>query len=246
MARTSTRPRRGSSIHLTSAFDLFRPSYDLVKKNIWIFGPLYAVLLVFGIRTWLWAPSGPNAPHHFWGDWQNFGPGWSASPLPFFTSYAVFGFAIVWFLFVLALGTIVQIMAQRAQLDAAEGKHLSFDKLWDTVKEMGWRMLGLYIVVSLVVGVGLILLVVPGVIFMRRYYLAPYVMLDKKPQTIGEAMAISSKMSKAGGIWSVIGVLFLIGLVSIVPIIGWLASFLLAMAYSVAPALRYQELKNLS
>jgi len=250
MARTSTRPRRGSPLHLTPAFDLFKPSYEIVRKHIWIFGPLYAVPFIFSLHSWLWSPAGPNVhTHHWWGTWQSFGPGWSASPIPIFTSYAFVGFAILWFLFVIIAGTIVQIMTQEAQLEGAEGKEvITFDPLWRVAKEVGWRMLGLYVLVGLVIVIGLILLIIPGLIMIRRYFLAPYVMLDKRPKSVVEAMEISARMSKSysGSIWGIVGVMFLIGLVSIIPVIGWFASFLLGMFYSVAPALRYQELKELS
>lgn len=250
MARTSTRPRRGSQHHLTPSFGLFRPSYQIVRKHIWIFGPLYIVPFIFAFHSWLWTPTGVNAANHpMWHRWIDIGPGWSASPIPIFTSYAFIGFALIWFVFVIAAGTIVQIMTQEAQLEGSEGKEvITFNNLWRTVKETGWRMLGLYIVVGLYILVGLILLIVPGLIMIRRYFLAPYVMLDKRPKTISEAMEISANLSKpnSGSIWGIIGVMFLLGLISIVPIIGWLASFVLGMFYSVAPALRYQELKNLS
>jgi uncharacterized membrane protein len=44
----------------------------------------------------------------------------------------------------------------------------------------------------------------------------------------------------------VIGVIFLIGLINIIPFIGWIISFIVGMFYSVAPALRYEELKHLT
>lgn len=108
-------------------------------------------------------------------------------------------------------------------------------------------MVGLYIVVGLYILVGLILFIVPGVIFLRRYFLSPYVMLDKKAG-IKEAMARSAAISKpySGSIWGIIGVIVLFELVGIIPYIGWLISFVLSVLYSVAPALRYQELKKLS
>lgn len=250
MVRVSTRPRRGSLLHLTPSFDLFRPSYEIIRKHIWIFGPLFAVQFIFTLHSWIWTPTGTNAAStHWWHRWLDVGPGWAASPIPVFTSYAFVGFAVVWFLFVIVAGTVVQIMTQEAQLEGAEGKEvITFDKLWGIVKEMGWRMLGLYILVGLFIFVGLILLIIPGLIMIRRYFLAPYVMLDKRPKSIMEAMEISARMSKpySGSIWGIIGVMFLIGLISIIPVIGWLASFFLGVAYSVAPALRYQELKNLT
>jgi len=92
-----------------------------------------------------------------------------------------------------------------------------------------------------------LLLIVPGVIAIRRYFLAPYLMLDKD-LSIREAMKQSAALSKpySGSIWGIIGVIVLLSLPSIIPVIGWAVSFVLMLLYSVAPALRYQELKKLT
>jgi uncharacterized membrane protein len=116
---------------------------------------------------------------------------------------------------------------------------------WKTAKELGWRMFGLYILIGLYIFVGFILLIIPGLIMLRRYFLAPYVMLDTKCG-ITEAMERSAEISKpySGYVWGIIGVMFLIGLLNAVPGIGWMFAFAFGMLYSVAPALRYQELKD--
>ena len=250
MARTRNRNRQraraNSPLNLPGAFQLWRPSKELVMRNIWIFGPLYAVPLIFSLHNWLWSPSAAAGQH--WTDhFDSFSSGWSFSPISTYTWSAFIGFSVFWFLFVMAVGTIVQIMAQAAQLDAVEHKPLDFTELWKVVTGMGWRLLGLYLLVALYVTVGLILLIVPGLIMIRRYFLAPYVMIDTKCG-IKEAMERSAAMTKSysGSIWGIIGVSFLIGLVAIVPFIGSLAAFILAALYSVAPAIRYQELKKLS
>ncbi|MBX4196934.1 hypothetical protein KW801_00045 [Candidatus Saccharibacteria bacterium] len=246
MARTSRRARRNSPLHLPSAFDLFRPSKEIVINNIWIFGPLYAVPFIFWIHSWIWSPL-PNQPVHWWQNSRSFSSGWPGGPLPTYSTFLVVGFSLMWFVIIAALGTIAQIMSQAAQLEAAEGKHLDFHNLWKVVKELGWRMLGLYIVVGLIVVVGLFLLIIPGLIMIRRYFLAPYVMLDQKVG-IREAMDRSAALSKinTGSIWGILGVMLLIGMLNIIPIIGGLASFGFGALYSVAPALRYQQLKKLA
>jgi len=245
MARTSRRARRTSPLNMPSAFDLFTPSKELVLKNIWIFGPLYAVPFIFWVHSWIWSPL-PNQPVHWWQHSGSFSAGWPGGPLPTYATFLVVGFSLLWFLIIAAGGTIAQIMSQAAQLDAAEAKPLNFHSLWQLVKLLGWRMLGLYIVIGLLVFVGLLLLIIPGLIMIRRYFLAPYVMLDNKTG-IRESLDRSAALSKVnpGAIWGIIGVMFLIGLVNIVPIIGGLASFALGGLYSVAPALRYQQLKRL-
>jgi hypothetical protein len=246
MVRTNKRPRRTSAFHLTSAFDLFTPSKELVLKNIWIFGPLYAVPFVFWIHSWIWSPL-PNQHVSWWHNGGGFSSAWPGGPLPTYGTFLLVGFSLLWFVIITALGTIAQIMSQVAQLDAAEDKPLDFRSLWQVVKSMGWRLLGLYVAMGLIILVGLILFIIPGLILIRRYFLAPYVMIDKKV-SIREALDHSAALSKlnAGSIWGIIGVMILIGMVNIIPIIGGLASFVLGSLYSVAPALRYQELKKLA
>ncbi len=246
MARTSRRTRRNSPLHLPGAFELFTPSKELVLKHRWIFGPLYAVPLILGIHDWIWSP-GPNQPHHWYDHAYGFSAGSPGSPFPGYGFSAFVGLALLWFLFVIVIGTIASIMSQTAQLDAVEGRHLDFQDLWKTTKELGLRMLGLYIAMTVIIVAGFILLVVPGLIFLRRYYLAPYVMLDKKVG-IGEALTRSAELTKlnTGAVWGIIGVGFLIALIGIVPFIGSLIAFGVGCLYSLAPAMRYQQLKRLA
>jgi uncharacterized membrane protein len=221
------RARLGSPLRLKGSFELFGQSRKLVQKNIWIFAPLFALPLVFSFHSW------------------EFGSGLSASAVPSYMWYGFVGFSFLWLVFVLAVGTVVQIMSQEAQLEATEGRPLDFIRLWGVVKETAWPMFGLYLLIGLYVFVGLILFIIPGLIMLRRYFLAPYVLLDTRCG-VKEAMERSAEMSKPYSkyIWGVIGVMFLIGLFNVIPGVGWLVAFILGMYYSVAPALRYQELKE--
>jgi hypothetical protein len=246
MARTSRRARRNSPLYLPSAFDLFTPSKELVLKHIWIFGPLYAVPLIFYIHSWMWAPL-PNQHVSFWHNADGFSSGWPGGTLPSYLTFMTVGFSLLWFVIILAAGTIAQIMSQAAQLRASQDHELDYRHLWQTVREQGWQLFGLYIVTALIILVGLILLIVPGLIFIRRYFLAPYVMIDKK-LGIADSLSESAALTKVntGSVWGVIGVMFLIGLLNILPYIGGLAAFGFGVLYSVAPALRYQQLKKLA
>ncbi len=245
MANDSARPRRGSQFHLEGAFDLFSKSKEIIFSNFQVFGLLYIIPLIFIAHTWIWAPTPGH--HKSWWNYQNFSYSFSSNPEPTFLSYSTIGVSLLWFLVVLIGGTIFQIMSQKAQLNGAKGSSIKLDRLWATVKELGWRMVGLYFLITLYVVVGFILLIIPGFIMIRRYYLAPYVMLDKKTG-IKESMDISAAMTKphSGSIWRIIGVQFLFGLTNIIPFIGGLIAFVLGALYSVAPALRYEELKKLS
>lgn len=234
------RARKNSPLYLPGAFELFKPSRDLVLDNLEVFGILYILPFIFWAHSWMWVPAGSG---HYWDRFTDANYSWS-----FPTSYwaAIIGFSIIWFLITVVAGTLVQIMLQRSQLDAAQGKKPDLGHSWDTAKQLGWRMLGLYVAMGVIIVVGFILLIIPGLIMLRRYILAPYVMLDKKCG-IRDALDKSAELSakNTGAVWGVIGVMFLIGLLGIVPIIGSLAAFVGGALYSVAPALRYQQLKNL-
>jgi hypothetical protein len=238
------RARRGSPLHLHGAFELFGLSRKIVQKNIWIFGPLYAVPLLFNFHSWLWTPAIGGDVGHRWTRYSWFGSGLSAS-VPSYLWYSFIGFSVLWLVFVLSAGTIVQIMTQDAQLKSAQGRPLHFLSLWHTAKELGWRMFGLYLLIGLYISVGLIFFIIPGLIMLRRYFLAPYIMIDKKVG-IKEAMDQSAAMTKpfSGAIWGIIGVMVLIGLTNVIPFVGWMIAFTLGLLYSVAPALRYEELKK--
>jgi hypothetical protein len=246
MARTSKGARRTSAFYLPGAFDLFASSKDLVLKNIWIFAPLYSIPLIFYIHSWIWSPQ-PNQHIALWHRSDGFSSAWTGSPWPSYLTYLSIGFSLLWLVIILFVGTAAQIMSQKAQLEAAEDKPINFRHLWTTVQELGWRLFGLYLVMGIIIAVGLILLIVPGLIFIRRYFLAPYIMLEKKT-SITESLSRSADLTRlnTGAIWGVIGVMFLIGLLNIVPIFGGLAAYVFGALYSVAPALRYQQLRKLS
>ena len=245
MTRTSQRARRTSPLNLPGAFELFTLSKDIVMKNLWIFGPLYAVPVLLGLHSWIWTPANSTTPWYLQSSWA--GPGFSSASFPVYADYLLVGFSILWGIFVLAAGFTAQIMSQKAQLDGTEDRNLNFAHLWAAVKQTGWRLVGLYLLVGLYVLVGLVLLIIPGIIMIRRYSLAPYVMLDKKTG-IRQSMEISAKITKpfSGAIYRVYGVMALIGIIAFIPYVGWLVSFVLGVLYSVALALRYQQLKKLA
>ena len=232
--------RRGSPLYLPSAFDLFKPSRDLVLDNLHVFGWLFALPLIFWVHSWLWTPA---AGGHFWNRFTDANYSWT---FPSSYNAAFIGFSILWFVIAIAAGTIVQIMSQKAQLEVSSGKRPELGELWTFVKLRWLSMLKIYVSVIGITLLGFVL-IIPRFIFLRRYFLAPYVMIEKNC-SVKEAMRRSADLSRTntGSVWGVIGVLFLIDLLGILPLIGSLASFAVGSLYSVAPALRYQQLKKLT
>ncbi len=108
------------------------------------------------------------------------------------------------------------------------------------------RIIALGVFVLLTVGFGL-LLIVPGIIALRRYFLAPYFMIDSD-LGIREAMQESAKATKPyrGYIWSMLVIMIIfsgigVGAQRLWPSYGSVISAILIATYIMLPALRYRE-----
>lgn len=240
MVRTSTRPRRTSAYHLTGAFDLLPKSYRLITKNLGIFALLWLFPLIAGLSNGVWT----LGEERRLGADSLVAANATGNSLP--PVYVWGGFGLM-FLLALAIGVIIQIMTHQAELEAAQHKKPKLSRLWSVVKDKGWQMFGLYLLVGLITLAGFILLIVPGIIMLRRYFLAPYVMLDGGNMGIREAMEKSAAMTTgySGSIYRIVGLMLLFAMFGIIPLLGWIAAFFLQFFYSAAPAIRYQELKNI-
>ena len=231
--------------NLTSAVDLFGKSYGLVRKNLNIYALVYfvpAAMVIAGViqliadnqrRGWDWGHAFSSS---FLG--PNVGSGSSIQAASAILSIILLFGAIVSYLLAIVLN-----------LRVAQDKKPTFRSTWfEVTRDWLWvKLLGLGIVTIMLLIVGFVLLVVPGVIMLWRLFLAPYILVDKKTK-IFDALSISWNMTRgyAWPIYSIILFSFVLALTGLIPIVGSLIAFILATAYAVAPALRYQELKKLS
>lgn len=128
-------------------------------------------------------------------------------------------------------------------LEGAKGVSVDFTVAFKTGLKFFWRYVGVAICTGFLVGIGLILLIVPGIFMLRRYYLAPYFLID---QNLGvfEALRTSAEESKrfSGPVFRTLGVQVLFAFMFIIPILGWIAGFILSIMYYNAPAIRYLEI----
>jgi uncharacterized membrane protein len=218
-----------------SAFSLFRPSMEAVKRNPWTYFWLVFIPSLFSLAsnsTKVEDANGSSAAIESWGT------------LPF--TLAVSSFMLVT-LAIVFLSLVIAPAVTHLQLSSAKNKDIGVADALKVGLKYVWRYLGLIIVLVLLFVGGLILFIVPGLIVLRRYFLAPYFMLDKD-LSIGEAMKQSAAATKpfSGAIWGIIGVYILLSLPGFIPLIGGLVSIALTTLYSVAPALRYYELSKLT
>lgn len=239
------RARAGSAYYLHTVRELFTMSRILVWRNIWVFGPLFAVILIYVFHAWAWTPAiGSHNERSNWSRYSWFGVGFGAT-LPHYLWYTIVGYSTMWLAFIVLVGTPVQVAIQQAQLDVVKG-HKIFVRRWlRSVREMLLPMAGLYIVMGILIVGGLALLIVPGLIALRKFFLAPYVMLDTGC-SIGEALRGSAKLTDKSprSIWSIILVMTAIGLLHVVLFVGWLLALVVGFFFSLAPAIRYRELKK--
>lgn len=110
------------------------------------------------------------------------------------------------------------------------------------------RLIGLAILSFFAIGVGLLLLIVPGIIAIRRYALAPFFLVDNDTG-IREAMQLSAAASKpaSGYVWSTIAILITFGVLGwaigdLLPTYGDSIAILLTGLYVFVPGLRYREI----
>lgn len=211
---------------LTGAFGLFNPSKEAVMRSSTAF--LFIVFLptfITLIGQILTQKTNVNVSGN---DIQSFSRAIETHPL-----YSV--------------GSLLTLILMPAgfyiELIAAKGKEVHLTKgLQDSMKYF-WRLIGLIFLVAIIVIAGLILFIVPGIIFIRRYFLSPYFLIDRN-LGIKEAMRASANATKGkpGAVWDIIGVIILLSLFNIIPIWGGLISIILLTLYTCAPAIRYLEL----
>lgn len=237
------KPRRGSPLNLPGAFELFGKSYGLIKKNFEVFMVLFAVGGLMALWDTLGRYVGDEKVSNDWNDIVSngfFGPQYDSS---FYTSAGGF------LLFFFVLFMISRLLLTIASLRAVQGHQLSLKRVWKefTNNWLWLRLIAATVVVGLLTIIGFFLLVVPGVILLWKLFFVPYLVIDQNA-SVTEAIRRSWEMSRgfAWPVYSVILVSFLLGLTSIIPIAGSLIAFVLTSTYTIAPALRYEQIKKLS
>jgi hypothetical protein len=131
-----------------------------------------------------------------------------------------------------------------ATLRSARGESIRYTKAFGAGWRMFWPYTGLVLLIALIVAVGLVLFIVPGLLMLRRYALAPYYLLERK-MGIRDAMEKSADDAVTyGGIWDLLLVILIIFMFGFIPGIGWVALIVLSVAYCCAPAIRYVQISN--
>lgn len=213
---------------LPDAFSLFKPSFEGIKLNIWTFISIVAIPLILYMVAVL-ISGGFGAATSFDGSGA---PGVGAG----------ISLAILVPVAIAVLLVITPAMTYLA-IQSTRNREVGLEEAIRVGLKYVWRYLGYNIVFALLLVGGLILFIVPGLIVLRRYFLAGYYLVDED-LSIRDAMNRSATQSKpfSWAIWSLLGVVVLINFLSFIPYIGEPASFALSILYTFAPAVRYHQI----
>ena len=117
----------------------------------------------------------------------------------------------------LGLGTLISMGATAFFLvahDNPEAADLSL--LWHP--QPFWKYLGMYLLVALVIAAGLILLIVPGIIFALMFMFAPLIVIERELGPI-DAMKESNRITR-GHKWPLLGLLLLLVAVNLLGLLA--------------------------
>jgi hypothetical protein len=220
---TNVKGAAGSSIELPSAFSLFKPSWEGLKLNLTELIIIFVVPTLILILLFVVGASMANSSS-----------GGAAVLI-------VLG-VVVGLVYAALIGpAIIHIQLKSSLMEKA-----TYDSALATSKKFWWRFILLSLVVGLVVVSGFILFIIPGIIFLKRYYLSHYALIDQD-LGLGDSMRKSNELSRDRSmtVYGLLGVDIVINIPSVIPVIGQVITFVLQIAYFCAPAIRYQQLKKL-
>ncbi len=233
-----------SKPQLGSVFDLPAKSWKFVKDN-WIMFAFVNVFTLLGALSEI--SQNENTTVDTTTDLQN-----ALMPGSAFINDNLGLTAGVALAVVLIVGVIMLFFAAMStslSLRSVDGEKPTAGELFETAKKYWLRQLGLIIVIAVIVIVGLILLIVPGIIAILRLSMAPYLMFDRD-LSIMDSIKASNELTKKnmGAVAAAIGLYLLISIgLSIlgeIPVVGPLALAIGSIIFSLIMVLRYRELTS--
>ncbi len=130
-----------------------------------------------------------------------------------------------------ALSIIVQAGSIALALHVIDGEGKArFSDLFSQLSVF-WRYVGASILYGLIIGVGFILLIVPGIYWMLKYSLWPYFLVDKKVSVL-DSLKMSAQVTK-GHKWSLFSLYAFITALNVLGLCVFLVGFFITAPMSV-------------
>lgn len=149
-----------------------------------------------------------------------------------------------WIVYIVSLvvSLLMGIGLLKISLAFVDGKKPEFSELFSQTKYLA-RFLGVYIAYGLIVFVGFLLLIIPGIYWALKYQFAMYLVVDKD-MGIGEALKASGEMTD-GRKWDLIGINLVIAMFTYLGLLGLLVGLLATVpAGMIAMAFVYRKLQQ--
>ena len=112
-------------------------------------------------------------------------------------------------------------------LKAVRGEQFDIKDMFSVFQRNYWNAVAANVVVGLIVGIGIFMLIIPGIIFAIRLTFVPYLVIDREME-ISEALTKSWEMTKGYG-----GQIFLMGFMSVFIFIAGLIVLIFGVVISI-------------
>lgn len=160
----------------------------------------------------------------------------------YFGVFIIFLFAFS--LLAYAVKTVVQMGLIHLCVDAASGNTLDYRTLLSDVSiRKAWRFIGLSFLQTLIIILGYIFFVIPGIYFSLKYMFASYIFVDKNTG-IKEALKLSSELTK-GVKFKLLGFVLTIFFLNLISLIVFVVGIVpISIVSMLATAYVYTKLKD--
>ncbi len=112
-------------------------------------------------------------------------------------------------------------------LKAVRGERIEIRDMFVVFQKNYWNVVIANIVVGVIVGLGIVMLIIPGIIFACRLAFVPYLVVDREMDVM-DALRVSWDMTRGYG-WQI----FLIGFLAIFVVIGGLICLIVGVIISI-------------
>ena len=154
----------------------------------------------------------------------------------YFSGLSLFGFLVMIFLIIIRIGYT------KIFLRIHDGESPKFVDIFQEYR-IFWRYLGVSILVGLTVAGGLILLIIPGIIWLVRFSFSPIIIIDNKVSPVA-AMKESYAITK-GSFWKILLFWIVIGLINLLGLIFFGIGLLITVPVSTFASIYvYRELSK--
>ncbi len=192
-----------SSNLIPTAGDAYGISWNIMWK---VFVGLLAVSLIYGIIA------GPTATMQ----WKSNDFEWFLFPIVLFAiGYGIF------------ISGPIGYSTQWVFLKAVRGEKFEIQDMFAVFQRNYWNAVAANVVVGIIVGVGILMLIVPGIIFAVRLAFVPYLVIDREME-LTEALNKSWEMTRGYG-----GQIFLMGILAFFIAIGGLMVLIFGIIISI-------------